>query len=92
MWEHPPALGPAIREVIGAWLVCLVVAAGCFTLLAAAAPVPDGPASIDRPRPGRYGGRRRSRSRRSSSTREMLKCRTTPADPVSTSRACRAGT
>ncbi len=44
MWKHPSAPGPALREVIGAWLVCLVVAAGCFTLLAAAAPVPDGPA------------------------------------------------
>ncbi len=44
MWKHPSAPGPALREVIGAWLVCFVVAAGCFTLLAAAAPVPDGPA------------------------------------------------
>jgi hypothetical protein len=44
MWKHPSAPGPAVREVIGAWLVCLVVAAGCFTLLAAAAPVPNGPA------------------------------------------------
>ena len=29
-------VGPRIREVIGAWLFCLAVAAGCFTLLAAA--------------------------------------------------------
>lgn len=45
MWKHPATLNPAIRDIIAAWLVCLVVAAGCFTLLAAAAaPVPDGPA------------------------------------------------
>ncbi len=44
MWKHSSTLSPTIRDIIAAWLVCLVVAAGCFTLLAAAAPVPEGPA------------------------------------------------
>jgi hypothetical protein len=42
MPEHPAALGAELREVIAAWLVCLAVAAGCFTLLSAAAPWLDG--------------------------------------------------
>jgi hypothetical protein len=42
MRERPFTLGPAIREVIGAWLVCLTVVAGCFTLLAAASSGRDG--------------------------------------------------
>ncbi len=41
MRAHLSTLGPRVREVIGAWLVCLVVAVGCFTLLAAAAPGRD---------------------------------------------------
>jgi hypothetical protein len=52
MWEHLRTLTPRIREVIGAWLVCLTVAAGCFTLLAAAAPGRDGrPAALINPNP-----------------------------------------
>ena len=30
MWYHPAALVLGGRDVIGAWLVCLVVAALCF--------------------------------------------------------------
>ncbi len=32
-----------MREVIGGWLVCAAVAAGCLTLLTAAAPGRGGP-------------------------------------------------
>ncbi len=37
MHEQPALLWPEFREVIAAWLVCLAVAAGCLTLLAATA-------------------------------------------------------
>ena len=30
MWYHPAALLLERRDVIGAWLVCLLVAAACF--------------------------------------------------------------
>ena len=30
MWYHPAALAVGIRDVIGAWLVCLAVAAAFF--------------------------------------------------------------
>lgn len=36
MQARPAGLG-LFREVIGAWIVCLAVAAGCLTLLAATA-------------------------------------------------------
>jgi hypothetical protein len=42
MLDHLPALRPDIREVIGAWLVCLIMAAGCFTLLSATSVGSDG--------------------------------------------------
>jgi hypothetical protein len=35
-------LSPAVREIVGGWLVCLAVAAGCFGGLAAIAPARDG--------------------------------------------------
>lgn len=35
-------LSPAVREIAGAWLVCLAVAAGCFGCLAAITPARDG--------------------------------------------------
>jgi hypothetical protein len=38
MRHRPAPFAPGTRDVIGAWLVCMAVAAGCFTLLAAAAP------------------------------------------------------
>lgn len=38
MPEHLVSLSLGIRDVIGAWIVCFVFAAGCFTWLAAAAP------------------------------------------------------
>ncbi len=38
MWDHPAAFALGKRDVIGAWLVCLAVAAGSLVLLAAAAP------------------------------------------------------
>jgi hypothetical protein len=42
MQKHPAALGPEFREVIAAWLVCLMVTAGCLTLLAATAAEREG--------------------------------------------------
>jgi hypothetical protein len=33
-----PGLSPMTRDVIGAWLVCLVIAVACFVLLTAAGP------------------------------------------------------
>ena len=36
MSEHPMAFEFGKRDVIGAWLVCLAIAVGCFGLLAAA--------------------------------------------------------
>ena len=33
MLKHAPSLSPDLRDVIGAWLVCCAVAAGCFGLL-----------------------------------------------------------
>lgn len=45
MWKHPASLSPEFREVIAAWLVCLAVAAGCLTLLAATAAERDGGAA-----------------------------------------------
>ncbi len=38
MWEHPITCGLGKRDVIGAWVVCLAIAVGCFGLLAAASP------------------------------------------------------
>ena len=35
-------LSPAVREIVGGWLVCLAVAAGCFGWLATIAPARDG--------------------------------------------------
>ena len=32
MWRHPILPGPGIRDVAGAWLVCLMIAAGCLGL------------------------------------------------------------
>jgi hypothetical protein len=32
MWYYPPAFVLEKRDVIGAWLVCFVVAAACFGL------------------------------------------------------------
>ncbi len=34
-------LNPAVREIIGGWLVCFAVAAGCFGCLAAITPARD---------------------------------------------------
>ncbi|MBV8738363.1 MAG: cytochrome b [Alphaproteobacteria bacterium] len=34
-------LSPALRDIVGAWLVCLAIAAACFAFLAAAAPAHD---------------------------------------------------
>ena len=31
MWYHPAAFVVEKRDVIGAWLVCLLVAAACFS-------------------------------------------------------------
>jgi len=36
MSGHPVFPGPQMRDVIGAWLVCLAIAAGCFGLAAVA--------------------------------------------------------
>ncbi len=41
MQVQPVTGGAGVRDVIGAWLVCLAVAAGCFTWLAAAGPGAD---------------------------------------------------
>ena len=38
MWEHPTNAGLGKRDAIGAWLMCLAIALGCFSLLAAAGP------------------------------------------------------
>jgi hypothetical protein len=32
MWDHPAAFALGTRDVIGAWLVCLGLAAVCFAL------------------------------------------------------------
>lgn len=42
MWYDPVAFGLGKRDVIGAWIVCLAVAAACFGGLAAA---PNGSAT-----------------------------------------------
>jgi hypothetical protein len=36
MWERPSKAGFGARDAIGAWLVCLAIALGCFSFLAAA--------------------------------------------------------
>jgi hypothetical protein len=52
MSDHSAAFASGKRDVIGAWLVCLAVAAGCFGLLAATAPEPRGsPAALINPGP-----------------------------------------
>jgi hypothetical protein len=38
MWEHPTNAGLGDHDAIGAWLMCLAIAFGCFSLLAAASP------------------------------------------------------
>ena len=43
MSGHPVLPDLGVRDVVGGWLVCLAVAAGCFALLAAAAPERGGP-------------------------------------------------
>ena len=52
MWEHPsnPELGT--RDTVGAWLVCLAIAIGCFSFLAAASRDSGGaPAALINPGP-----------------------------------------
>jgi hypothetical protein len=34
MWGDAVFSGPGIRDVVGAWLVCLAIAAGCLGLTA----------------------------------------------------------
>jgi hypothetical protein len=52
MWDCPVAIASGRRDVIGAWLVCFGFAAGCFALLAAAAPERGGqPAALINPGP-----------------------------------------
>jgi hypothetical protein len=36
MWGNPVLTGPEMRDVVGAWLVCLAIAVGCLGLTAAA--------------------------------------------------------
>ena len=38
MWGHPTSAALGTRDAIGAWLMCLAIALGCFSLLAAASP------------------------------------------------------
>ncbi len=38
MRQHPVISGPGIRDVIGAWLVCLAVATASFALLGGGSP------------------------------------------------------
>ena len=42
MWYRPFAFSVGIRDVIGAWLVCLVIAAACFSLPAVTATLEGG--------------------------------------------------
>lgn len=42
MQAYPAGLGLGFREVIGAWIICLAVAAASFTVLAAASPGSEG--------------------------------------------------
>jgi hypothetical protein len=52
MWEHPTSAGLGERDAIGAWLMCLAIALGCFSLLAAASPESGGaPAALINPGP-----------------------------------------
>jgi hypothetical protein len=52
MWEQPTNAGLADRDAIGAWLMCLAIAVGCFSLLAAASPGSGGaPAALINPDP-----------------------------------------
>ena len=77
MWEHPTNAGLGKRDAIGAWLMCLAIAARVFQLTGRGEPRQRGCArGIDQPRPDRYGG-----DRPRPSPGEMLKCPTTPADP-----------
>jgi hypothetical protein len=38
MWEHPTHAGLGKHDAIGAWLMCLAIALGCFSLLVVASP------------------------------------------------------
>ena len=77
MWEHPTNAGLGKRDAIGAWLMCLAIAARVFQLTGRGGPRQPGCVrGIDQPRPDRYGG-----DRPRPSPGEMLKCPTTPADP-----------
>ncbi|HEV2099289.1 MAG TPA: hypothetical protein VGR45_10230 [Stellaceae bacterium] len=38
MQNHPLSIPPGMRDVIGAWIVCLAIAVGCFGFLAPAKP------------------------------------------------------
>ena len=52
MWEHPTNAGLGRRDAIGGWLMCLAIAVGCFSLLAAASPERGGePAALINPGP-----------------------------------------
>jgi hypothetical protein len=48
MWYDSAAFGLGIRDVIGAWLVCLAVAAVCFGCIATAGPRRHGVPLIQR--------------------------------------------
>ena len=52
MWEHPVTFEFGARDAIGAWLVCLAIAIGCFSFLAAASRDSGGaPAALINPGP-----------------------------------------
>jgi len=52
MSDHSLSSGRGARDVIGAWLVCLAIAVGCFGFLAPAHPTSGGaPAALINPGP-----------------------------------------
>jgi hypothetical protein len=52
MWEHSTDAGLGTRDMIGAWLVCLAIAIGCFSFLAATSRDSGGmPAALINPGP-----------------------------------------
>ena len=52
MWDYPSSTAPDMRDVIGAWVVCLAIAVGCLGFLAPANPDGGGaPAALINPGP-----------------------------------------
>ena len=51
MWEHPTNAGLGDHDAIGAWLMCLAIALGCFLLAEASPDSGVAPAPLINPGP-----------------------------------------